>query len=245
MVTDTEAERLFQQHASDTVVRQTAIKETNERLAEYKAEHARIQEAAACFGIFLRKHSITPYNDATEAYLNMLIQDEEQKVRISQNKAKLQDLRRDLSAHKELVKSFTMSKDDGGGAVLDETGVESLVRDLYGLKHFGQMLKEVKNGISEAHNATYRERPIRIARPKHPVPRGGRYLQSPQNSSPKRHAHGGSGYAGYPAGSGGASYAIVASGRSRDPSGRSGSGSHGKSSGSSGGIISSIFSKVF
>jgi hypothetical protein len=40
--------------------------------------------------------------------------------------------------------------------------VEALVQRLYGLHHFGRSLKDVKNGIVEAHQATYRERPYRV-----------------------------------------------------------------------------------
>jgi len=75
MVTDAEAAQRFQQHSSDMMVRQTAITSRDALVVEYQAEHTRIQEAAARFGLFLKKHSITPYNDATEAYLDMLIQE--------------------------------------------------------------------------------------------------------------------------------------------------------------------------
>jgi len=120
-----------------------------------------------------------------------------------------------------------MSMEGGGGAALDEAEVESLVQDLYGLKHFGQMLENVKNGIAEAHQATYREHPYRIARVHHPVPRGGRHYGQ-HNPPPRAHTQGGRGYDSYPGnssgGGGGQSYGTYggSGGRARKHSGRGG-----------------------
>jgi GTPase SAR1 family protein len=189
MVTDTEAERLFKQNASDVTVRQTAIRDLENLVAEYRDEHKQIQEAAARFGIFLKEHSITPYNDATLDYLDMLIQDEKQKAAVSRDMSKLKDLQRDRGAHIELVKSLTLSMRDGGVARLGEGGVEGLVERLYGLKHFGQILRDVKNGIVEAHQATYRERPYQV----HNKQRGGRPARSSHHSGNGGYHSGGHG----------------------------------------------------
>lgn len=56
--------------------------EADERLRrEIEGERDEIVKASARFAHFLRNHSITPYNDATERYLKNLIELEEQKVR--------------------------------------------------------------------------------------------------------------------------------------------------------------------
>jgi hypothetical protein len=51
---------------------------------------------------------------------------------------------------------------DPNCGLLDEQGVNDLVSQLYSLKHFGAELRKVKEGITAAHEATYRERPYRV-----------------------------------------------------------------------------------
>lgn len=53
-------------------------------------------------------------------------------------------------------------KHDPNCRLLDEQGVNDLVKQLYRLKHFGAELRKVKEGITAAHEATYRERPYRV-----------------------------------------------------------------------------------
>ncbi|EFX02788.1 aaa ATPase domain containing protein [Grosmannia clavigera kw1407] len=164
LVTDTEARRLFEQNESDVTVKQAAIQDLVSRIAEYKEEHAKIQQSAARFGIFLKKHSITPYNDATLEYLDMLIQEEEQKARVSRDNTKVGDLRKDYAAHIELVKTLENSMAEGtsGSVQLDDMDVEAVVHELYDLPHFGRMLRDVKNGVVDAHQAINRERPHKV-----------------------------------------------------------------------------------
>lgn len=182
IVTDTEVERQLLANAGDVTLRQTAVKAREERIQEYKDEHAKIQEAAAHFGLFLKKHSITPYNDATIAYLEMLIQDEKGKVDAGGSTTKLINLQQDLKTHKELVQVLTANMNAKTAKVLDEAGVEKKVRELYNLKHFGENLKAVKQTVATAHEATYRERPYRVKSRYH----GGfnYYSGLPQSPSP-------------------------------------------------------------
>jgi GTP-binding protein EngB required for normal cell division len=172
-VTDTEIQRQLQANAGDVTLRQTGIAEASKLIGEYKSEHMQIQEAAARFGLFLKAWALTPINDATEDYINMLIQDEESKIEAGRqlrhnvdiNKKRLQGLKEDKQAHLELVNTLTKHMRAPRNAkeqLLDEKGVEQLVARLYGLPHFGQNLKAVKNTITSAHKATYRERPYRI-----------------------------------------------------------------------------------
>ncbi|KAF8850415.1 hypothetical protein BDZ45DRAFT_731598 [Acephala macrosclerotiorum] len=162
-VMDTEVERQLAMNANDVMLRQTAVRELNERLKEYRSEHGQIQEAAAKFGLFLKKYSITPYNDATLAYIDVLIRDEEEKIQAGGNDVRLHALQEDRTQHMELVEVLTKNMgNDSDLHDLNEKHVEQLVTDLYGLKHFGENLKTVKTTISSAHQATYREKPYRI-----------------------------------------------------------------------------------
>ncbi|KAI0850382.1 hypothetical protein F5Y00DRAFT_268504 [Daldinia vernicosa] len=166
-VTDTEVERQIQANADDVTLRERVIENLNNLIAEYKEEHAKLQNASARFGVFLKKYSITPYNDATLEYLDMLIKDEEMKVQVGGNRKRLDDLLEDRRMHEELVDILTRNMDNKYQLqyqVLNEAGVENLVSQLYGLKHFGANLKTVRNDISTAHEAANRERPFRVNR---------------------------------------------------------------------------------
>ncbi|KAI1802416.1 hypothetical protein F4811DRAFT_573088 [Daldinia bambusicola] len=166
-VTDTEVERQIEANANDVILREAAIQGLNNLIAEYKEEHTTIQNASARFGVFLKKYSITPYNDTTLEYLDMLIRDEEMKVHVGGNRKRLDDLLEDRRAHEELVDILTRNMDkkyELQYQVLNEAGVESLVSRLYALPHFGANLQAVKNTISTAHEATNRERPIQVNR---------------------------------------------------------------------------------
>lgn len=164
MVTDTEAQRLYDENASDIVVKKAALEESSARINVYRGEHSQIQRAAARFCIFLKKHSITPYNDATLEYLDMLIDEEKQKALVSRDKTKLEDLQASYASHVELVNALErgMADDENAAGSLDEAGVGALVDDLYNLPHFGSMLQNVKEDASAAFEATYRERPFKV-----------------------------------------------------------------------------------
>ena len=153
----------LQNHASDLTLRQAAIMDRKNRIEEYEAEHKAIQEAAAKFGLWLRDNSITPYNDATLAYLDVLIKQEEAKANAGYNDEKLRSLRKDYEKHQELVSVLEGSMThDTNYRPLDPQSIARLANDLYKLKHFGKMLENVKLTIAAAHEGTYRERPHHV-----------------------------------------------------------------------------------
>ncbi|EPE30994.1 P-loop containing nucleoside triphosphate hydrolase [Glarea lozoyensis ATCC 20868] len=163
IVKDLEIEKQLNDHADDLTIRQAATYKAEKLINEYEGEHAQIQKAAAQFGLFLKKYSITPYNDATLDYLDVLIKEENGKVQAGGNTRKLDTLKKDRAKHVEIIKVLTESmKSDPNCRLLDEHGVNQLVTDLYSLPHFGRNLKSVKRSITAAHEATYRERPYRV-----------------------------------------------------------------------------------
>jgi GTPase SAR1 family protein len=162
-VTDTEIERQLRANADDVTLKQTAISEHKQMIEEYRREHEQIRKAGVQFGAFLKKHSITPYNDATLAYLDFLIKEEKAKIQAGGNRKKLQALEEDRQKHEEEIKILTENmQNDANCQPLDEEGVDLLVKQLYNLKHFGNNLKSVKHTIAAAHQATYREMPYRV-----------------------------------------------------------------------------------
>ncbi|KAJ8130220.1 hypothetical protein O1611_g3412 [Lasiodiplodia mahajangana] len=185
-VTDVEVERQLRKNAHDVALRQTAIKKLNSLIEEYKAEHEMIQDTAARFALFLKQHSITPYNDAKLAYLEMRIREEEAKVRIGGNRTDLDTFMNDRAHYEKYVEVLTRMNDKYSSRylALNEVDVARNVEELYDLKHFGKNLQSVKNTVSSAHQSTYRERPYRIKI-------GGRYSEPKAlpYSSPDGDAH--------------------------------------------------------
>ncbi|KAL4954467.1 hypothetical protein BDW69DRAFT_140013 [Aspergillus filifer] len=162
--------------------KKAAIKAIEKNIAELKDEHAAVQTAAARFSLYLKKNSITHYNDATVEYLEHLIKDEKMKVRTGQSRLRLEALEKDLDKYKKFVDTM----EQGGKtedsqktyAPLNEEGVAKLVQSLYNLPHYGQMLKDLAQVVASAYEANFRERPYRISRT-----RQGRYQSAAQGSS--------------------------------------------------------------
>ncbi|KEF63729.1 uncharacterized protein A1O9_01707 [Exophiala aquamarina CBS 119918] len=155
----------IKQHESEIVLKETAIADRKVRMAEYEKEHEQIQEAAAKFGLWMKANSILPYNDATLAYLDVLIKAEQAKIDAGglANKKVLAALEEDKRKYQEFVAVLTKSmKDSGRTQPIDQKEIESIVKSLYNLKHFGKNLEQLKIDITNAHEMTNRELPHRV-----------------------------------------------------------------------------------
>ncbi|KAL7802006.1 hypothetical protein V8C44DRAFT_370786 [Trichoderma aethiopicum] len=172
-VTDKEIERQLKANADDVTLRHSVIARLDRDIGEFNEELDEIRRASARFCLFLRENAITIINDATLDYLDMLIQDEQGVIEagrqrgfsVDSNKKRLRALKDDRQIHLELVETFkqnmahpTCPED----MLLDEKGVDALVRKLYDLKHFGANLKHIKYVIDSSIEETYRERPYRV-----------------------------------------------------------------------------------
>ncbi|KAL6873092.1 hypothetical protein J3F83DRAFT_772325 [Trichoderma novae-zelandiae] len=172
-VKDKEIERQLKANADDVTLRQLIITRLDRDIDEFNQELDEIRRAAARFFLFLRENAITIINDATLDYLDMLIQDEQGVIEagrqrgfsVDSNRKRLQALKDDRQIHLELVETFkenmahpTCPED----MLLDEQGVDALVKRLYELKHFGANLKHIKYVIDTSIEETYRERPYRV-----------------------------------------------------------------------------------
>jgi hypothetical protein len=167
-VIDPVIEQQLLDNKGDVSLRQLAVDQAELTIEEYRSEHKVVQQAAAQFAVFLKKHAMATHNDATLAYLDMLIRDEEAKIAAGGKKQRLIDLQEDRDRHIELTNTL-LSLTNGDSAedgvldnLEDEQDVARLESELYGLKHFGQNLRDVKNGIAQAHEVTNRERPHHV-----------------------------------------------------------------------------------
>ena len=145
--------------------KETTIAALKKQIAELRLEHKAIQEAAAKFSIYLKRNSITHYNDATEEYLEHMIKDEKTKARVGTSRARLEMLEKDLQNYQKFVQTMEQGKNRGGsGRALDEGAVVNLIKSLYNLPHYGAMLKDLASVVGRAYEANFRERPYRVSR---------------------------------------------------------------------------------
>lgn len=162
---DTAIEQKLKTHANDVTLRVTALTQHEQRISDYKQEREIIRDAAAKFGVFLRKYSLAPYNDALIAYLDHLIKEEQMKVQAGGNNKRLLSLTEERHKHTEAIEVITRNMNSQANwDDLREGAIDRIVQQLYRLKHFGTMLKHMKQGIATAHQATYREIPYTVRR---------------------------------------------------------------------------------
>ncbi|KAK0711799.1 hypothetical protein B0H67DRAFT_493339 [Lasiosphaeris hirsuta] len=166
--TDPEVQRQLNTNADEERLRQRVLDIIQQRVAEYRQEYDYVKRAAAFFCAYLGAKSIATYNDATAEYLEELIKLETEASAVSNDTTKLTMLRQDLRCHEELVAALTTSAGrlpdgwEGVDATLEPSSIENLVRNLYGLEHFGKQLQDVHRTVKQAHRATYRERPYNV-----------------------------------------------------------------------------------
>ncbi|KAK5687475.1 hypothetical protein LTS10_001613 [Elasticomyces elasticus] len=164
-VVDNGIQQQLTNHADDITLKQMALTQKEELIAEYRQEREIIRDAAAKFCVFLKNNSLAPYNDALIAYLDSLIKEEQAKVQAGGNGQRLHSLTLERKKHQEAIKIITRDMNSNASwDDLNEGGVDRLVQSLYNLKHFGDNLKNLRHGIVAAHEATYRERPYTVKR---------------------------------------------------------------------------------
>ncbi|KAF9884687.1 hypothetical protein FE257_001316 [Aspergillus nanangensis] len=165
--TDPHVVRELAQNGDMIKAKERTLQRLAATIAELQQEHTAIQEAAAKFSLYLKHNSITHYNDETVEYMEHLIRDERTKVRTGQNRAQLDTLEASLDKYRQFMQTMEKGKDGTPGKQyqpLDEKGIAQLVRDLYSLPHYGQMLNDLAQVVGRAYEANFRERPYRISR---------------------------------------------------------------------------------
>jgi hypothetical protein len=150
-------------NADKIQLREEAIRMKKEAIEEFKLEHRQVQEAAIQFGFFLQRHAITPYNDATVEYLDMLIDQERQKMKVGGSDQRQRKLKKEKAEYLQKVEVLEKAMKHGDESkLLDDAGVAQLVDSLYGLPQFGGDLRDIVNIQEKAADATYRERSYNV-----------------------------------------------------------------------------------
>jgi hypothetical protein len=159
---DEEVKEQLVDNALDVALVESTIKNLRDVITESDYEYKEIQDAVIRFGFFLKKNSITPYNDATLAYFDYLVEEQKAKVQIAGGRDRLDNLLRYRQEHVQQVEVLSKNMKSGStDELLDEAGVEDLVERLYRLKRFGENLRSIGNRTEAAHLGAYRERRYR------------------------------------------------------------------------------------
>ncbi|KAF4949030.1 hypothetical protein FGADI_9315 [Fusarium gaditjirri] len=156
--------RDLSENASIIELKAEAIRTKKEAIEEFKLEHRQVEEAAIQFGFFLKRHAITPYNDATIEYLDMLIDQERQKMQVGGSKQRHKKLEKQKAGYLQRVEVLEKAMKQGDESkLLDDKGVAHLVESLYGLPHFGDDLRNIVKIQEGAAESSYRERSYNVS----------------------------------------------------------------------------------
>ncbi|KAJ3533254.1 hypothetical protein NM208_g8070 [Fusarium decemcellulare] len=161
---DAATDRDLSKNADNIQLREEAIRMKKEAIEEFKLEHRQVQEAAIQFGFFLKRHAITPYNDATIEYIDMLIDQERQKMKVGGSDQRRRKLEKEKAEYLQRVEVLEKAMKQGDESkLLDDKGVAQLVDSLYGLPRFGNDLRNIVKSQEIAAESTYRERACNIS----------------------------------------------------------------------------------
>ena len=121
------------------------IRLLKEKIDELEKEKKYIYETACFFAIFLKNNAMIPYNDAFGEYIDMLIQDEEDKEKDNRDSKKIKQLVKEKQAYEETKKLLIETMASSSDGELGNSRIEESYNrkeKLCSLKHNGNMLKE-------------------------------------------------------------------------------------------------------
>ena len=127
---------------------------------ELQAEHDQIGDATAQFTIFLKRNAIATWNDATLEYLDLQIDEEKMKIAVGGSRDTFKQLKKYRAQYEENFKILEQHEKKGEmHRLLDQAGIEPLIEKLYGLKHYGEAMQQMREVEEKTSLAPYRERP--------------------------------------------------------------------------------------
>ncbi|XP_038059651.1 uncharacterized protein LOC119730712 [Patiria miniata] len=132
-----------------------AIKEAIEtKNAELMEEEEIIMKTSAKYGSFLKANALILYNDAVGDCLDMSIKEEGDKPKEKRNDTLLTTMKEMKAQYEQERRILDKAIKEGGGEnIHTPEEVMKLQEELFDLKHMGQTLKDLFDGISIAHSA--------------------------------------------------------------------------------------------
>ncbi|KAF8451426.1 hypothetical protein BGX38DRAFT_1091788 [Terfezia claveryi] len=153
-----DTERKLATATTEMEKKEIAIAEKQNFIAAIKAEYEEIEGAAIRFSLFLKKNSITPYNDATLDYLGFMIKEERGKVAVGGDPTKLDNLEKYRVQYQQQVKILSERMESGKDCeLLTAPEVHKRVQALYDLQYYGSQLSQIQSVVRKTHGDTFRE----------------------------------------------------------------------------------------
>jgi ankyrin repeat protein len=122
---------------AEFIPRQAEIADIDQKIKENIEWANVIISTGAKFQLFIKKSSISPYNDTTEAYLKFLFEEEQNRINVGRDTMTLRELDEVLLLHKNAVDTFAHLLGGSSSAiVLNEASMHQAIQNLYNLECF-------------------------------------------------------------------------------------------------------------
>ena len=125
------------------------VEQINTYIKEMKEEETEITTISAQFACYLKQNAMTPFNDAIDSHLNMLLKQEREKP--SPSDSSIQDLENMKAKYARQKSLITEAMEQTGHSdvdyISDPGEVERLKEKLFRLKHNGPDLKMIFSEI--------------------------------------------------------------------------------------------------
>ena len=154
-VEDEMVQQRIGENATHIEVMETALHSRQQLIKKYERERHTLQKAAGQFAVFLKNSSIKPYNDSTLEYLDHLIEEEQGKVQAGGSRKRLDDFNAERRQH--LAWTHTLMeyfKAGENNKLLDQDGINNLVKELFALELSGDDLRNAANQLEHIQKTT-------------------------------------------------------------------------------------------
>ena len=140
---------------------EAAVNEMINLVNEFEAEQKEVLRISATYGSFLKDAAMIPYNDALGDYLDMTIQQEEEKEPRLRDKDLINRLHKSKMAYEEEKSVIEYAFRQSGNRIgLTPEQIEQLQEDLFKMKHFGLSLRNIFWNIDRGNRASYERRKV-------------------------------------------------------------------------------------
>jgi hypothetical protein len=149
-VIDQNIQDMINQKASHQTIVKAAIDSAQDLINQYEKEQKQIIDISAKFAHFTRKNAIVVFNDDLDAYLDLLIREEEGKKQAgADNESVLQGLKDVKNGYREKKRIFDQALNTFGNQHIDlsSSDINQLVNDLYQLPMSGDKIKAVVDNL--------------------------------------------------------------------------------------------------
>ena len=139
------------------------VDEMNNLVKEFETEQREVLTVSATYASFLKDAAMIPYNDALGDYLDMTIQQEEEKPPLLRDNALINRLYKSKSVYEEekaVIEDALRNSGSSPGFRFSPEEIQQLQRRVFGMKHFGPSLRSIFHSIDRGNRAGYEQKKI-------------------------------------------------------------------------------------